>query len=412
VSRVACLVVGTRGDLVPVIALAQGLRTAGHDPVIATSLDHRALVESHGLPFSPLRPSYAEGIAEAGDELGRGTGAGLLRARMVEASRSWAEDGARAVERADLIIGVATVMGALADALGEAHRIPVAHAHLMPLIPTRHIPPPLPPPGRRTLPGPANLALFRAMRLLVWRACFADAISRVRATLNLRPLPWAPRDPAAPVLCAWSPSLLPQPPDWPTTRIRVTGIWAPPASTPAPSDPALVRFVEAGDPPIHAGFGSMQVAPDQRERVARAIQAGIRLSGRRAIIGGDLLSCIPHGSDIHPAGSASYGWLFPRVACVLHHGGSGATHDAARAGVPQIVMPFVVDQFLWAQRLHAAGVAPWRLDRKRLTADAVARAIEQSCRSSDAAQALAGRLRPEDGVGGAIAALQAWRLLG
>jgi UDP:flavonoid glycosyltransferase YjiC (YdhE family) len=30
---------------------------------------------------------------------------------------------------------------------------------------------------------------------------------------------------------------------------------------------------------------------------------------------------------------------------VIHHGGSGTSHSAARAGVPSIVMPFAGDPF-------------------------------------------------------------------
>jgi hypothetical protein len=33
-------------------------------------------------------------------------------------------------------------------------------------------------------------------------------------------------------------------------------------------------------------------------------------------------------------------WLFPRTAAVIHHGGFGTSHSAARAGVPSIVTPF------------------------------------------------------------------------
>jgi UDP:flavonoid glycosyltransferase YjiC (YdhE family) len=43
---------------------------------------------------------------------------------------------------------------------------------------------------------------------------------------------------------------------------------------------------------------------------------------------------------------------------VIHHGGAGTSHTATHAGVPSIVIPFAGDQFFWAGRLAAAGVAP------------------------------------------------------
>ena len=57
-------------------------------------------------------------------------------------------------------------------------------------------------------------------------------------------------------------------------------------------------------------------------------------------------------------GSVSHARLFPRVAAVVHHGGAGTTHTAARAGVPQVVVPHLLDQYYFARRVHDLGVAP------------------------------------------------------
>eukprot|EP00216_Chloropicon_sp_CCMP2111_P002470 CAMPEP_0198235120 /NCGR_PEP_ID=MMETSP1446-20131203/1032_1 /TAXON_ID=1461542 ORGANISM="Unidentified sp, Strain CCMP2111" /NCGR_SAMPLE_ID=MMETSP1446 /ASSEMBLY_ACC=CAM_ASM_001112 /LENGTH=630 /DNA_ID=CAMNT_0043916139 /DNA_START=20 /DNA_END=1912 /DNA_ORIENTATION=+ len=48
---------------------------------------------------------------------------------------------------------------------------------------------------------------------------------------------------------------------------------------------------------------------------------------------------------------APHEWLFPRVACTVHHGGAGTTVSAMRAGVPTIITPVFYDQ--WD---HAYGV--------------------------------------------------------
>lgn len=46
-------------------------------------------------------------------------------------------------------------------------------------------------------------------------------------------------------------------------------------------------------------------------------------------------------------GPQPHGKLFPRCAAVVHHGGAGTTATAARAGVPQLVVPHCGDQFYW-----------------------------------------------------------------
>ena len=66
-------------------------------------------------------------------------------------------------------------------------------------------------------------------------------------------------------------------------------------------------------------------------------------------------------------GDVSHAQLFARTAAVVHHGGAGTTHSAARAGVPQIVIPHLLDQFYFARRVHELGVAPTAIPRKRLT---------------------------------------------
>jgi vancomycin aglycone glucosyltransferase len=48
--------------------------------------------------------------------------------------------------------------------------------------------------------------------------------------------------------------------------------------------------------------------------------------------------------------------LFTRVAAVVHHGGAGTTTTAARAGVPQVVVPQIADQPYWASRVAALGI--------------------------------------------------------
>ena len=53
------------------------------------------------------------------------------------------------------------------------------------------------------------------------------------------------------------------------------------------------------------------------------------------------------GKDCLIVDEVDHALLFPRVAAVVHHGGSGTTATAARAGVPQVIVPHILDQFYW-----------------------------------------------------------------
>lgn len=48
--------------------------------------------------------------------------------------------------------------------------------------------------------------------------------------------------------------------------------------------------------------------------------------------------------------------LLPRAAAILHHGGIGTTAQGLRAGIPQVLAPVFFDQFDNAARLEALGV--------------------------------------------------------
>ncbi|XP_030955169.1 sterol 3-beta-glucosyltransferase isoform X2 [Quercus lobata] len=68
-------------------------------------------------------------------------------------------------------------------------------------------------------------------------------------------------------------------------------------------------------------------------------------------------------------GSVPYKWLFPKCLVAIHHGGSGTTAAALHAGIPQVVCPFMLDQFYWAERMFWLGVAPEPLKRDQLLPD-------------------------------------------
>jgi len=66
-------------------------------------------------------------------------------------------------------------------------------------------------------------------------------------------------------------------------------------------------------------------------------------------------------------GDTPHATLFPRMAGVIHHGGSGTTHNVARAGVPQGLTPQIIDQYYWGQRVYELGIGPEAVPFSQLT---------------------------------------------
>ena len=132
-----------------------------------------------------------------------------------------------------------------------------------------------------------------------------------------------------------SPSLVPRPDDWPDNA-RMCGQWIPPS--PRWSPPAnLTDFLAAGEAPLYVGFGSM-TGFDRRRMLAQIVAA---TAGRRVVFapGWSGIDASDLPSSFLVVGDTPHDWLFPRMSVVVHHGGSGTSHSATRAGVPSVVVP-------------------------------------------------------------------------
>jgi rhamnosyltransferase subunit B len=201
-------------------------------------------------------------------------------------------------------------------------------------------------------------------------------------------------------------------PDWPANTV-VTGFpfydRRDRAGDPAGTDPALLRFLEEGDPPVIFTLGSSAVfaAGDfYRDSVAAA-----RALGRRALllIGEER----NRPAETLPAGVAAfeyapYSEVLPRAAAVVHQGGVGTTGQALRAGVPQLVVPFGHDQFDNGARV-ARKKCGRVLPRRRYDARRAARELRALLGDDDYARgaAAAGRdVRAEDGTAAAVDSIE------
>jgi UDP:flavonoid glycosyltransferase YjiC (YdhE family) len=210
-----------------------------------------------------------------------------------------------------------------------------------------------------------------------------------------------------PVLNGFSPRVVPRPPDW-GAHIHLTGYWFPQDEAWQPPDD-LLRFIEAGPPPVFIGFGSMSIR--HPERATDIILEALRHSGQRAVLhaGWAGIGQRQLPDYVFRIEYAPYAWLFPRVAAVVHHGGSGTTAFGLRAGVPSLLVPFLFDQFYWGRRLAALGVGPEPVPFKKLSAQRLAKALAVAVGDNELRQraaALGQKIRAEDGLGKAIDVIQ------
>lgn len=342
---------GSRGDIVPLAAMALRLRELGVEVRACVPPDEEfaALFARAGIAPIPLGPSTRSVVtrlkAPSADDAAR-LAAELVAARF--------EVLPAAAEGCDVMV-VTGLMPAGARCVAQklGIRYVLACFHIFGL-PSRHFSPA----ARPGTPSPADETDNRVL----WRqdaervnALYAEPLNRHRTAIGLPPVEnvrdhvltdqvWLAADP---VLAPWK--------DLTDLDIVQTGAWILPDERALPE--ALEAFLDAGEPPVYVGFGSMVMrgSPD----LGRIAVEAAREHGRRVVLGRGWADVGPTDDgdpDRLIVGDVNHQALFRRVAAVVHHGGAGTTTTAALAGAPQVLVPQIVDQPHWARRVVELGI--------------------------------------------------------
>ncbi|MBK8020610.1 MAG: glycosyltransferase family 1 protein [Chloroflexi bacterium] len=415
--KLTIIAIGSRGDVQPIVALGRGLSDAGYTVRMVTLESFEAMVRKQGLEFFPVEgdaQSLTRDMMVAGT---KGNGLHLLAmyrgimrtfgAITESYQRSFAAD---ALRDSDAILSQLPG-GFYGYDLAEALRVPYIALSVIPQEITGAWPLSLLP-STFSLGARYNRLTYLFAQQLAWHP-FRKSINEFRRQLGLPPASfwWGnirrlARD-RIPVIQGFSEHVIPTQPEW-GDHVQTTGYWALDESDWSPPE-ALTAFLEAGDPPVFVGFGSMPV-PDPPQTTAHIV-AALERSGRRGILhaGWAKLGAVDLPGSVFPLDYAPYAWLFPRMAAVVHHGGSGTTGFALRSGVPSLVVPFTADQPFWGKRTHDLGVGPAPLPFPKLNGELLARAItemlEDTAMHRQAAQ-LRDRMAAESGVQRAVTIIQ------
>jgi UDP:flavonoid glycosyltransferase YjiC (YdhE family) len=209
------------------------------------------------------------------------------------------------------------------------------------------------------------------------------------------------------MIYGFSPQVVPPPADW-GESVHVTGYWFPEDGDWKPP-PDLLAFIETSPPPLFIGFGSMPVA--DAGSTTQLILEAVKRTNQRCVLhtGWAGIGDQPLPDYIYKIQYAPYGWLFPRMAMVIHHGGSGTTAFGLRAGVPSLAVHMLFDQFFWGERIAALGVGPPPIPFRKLTAERLAQAIEFAISDKQMRQRaaeLGKKIQAENGIDKAIKIIQ------
>ncbi len=432
--RIVLATVGSRGDVQPSALLARALKLRGHDVLLAAPPGFRPWADDFDLEFAPLGSDIHALVVDNPDISSKNPFAALPKQMQLmrrEVAGQFRDLGA-AAEGADFVVGG----GVLAAGSSVAERLGVPFAYLAmqnQIVPSRHHPPAMVP--WYGLPRILNVLAWKSFGLLT-RYVFLPPINNERERLGLGKL----REVMDLVLggrvfVATDNVVFPLPPDAKSSgALQVGAITADELEAIEHSHarrmvrgydarhgegyvegfrdtlPADVEaFLAAGDKPIFVGFGSM---PDPNPaQTTELLFEALRIAGVRAFMArgwaGYGEAAVP--DYVKLIGNVPHNLLFPRTALLVHHGGAGTFATACRAGVPQVVVPQLLDQFFHAHVAVRSGLGPRGPVRTRLTArrlaDAIRRALDEPSYRVRAMQ-LADALRAHGGIARTITEIE------
>lgn len=388
--------IGSRGDVQPFIALAQGLIQNGHHVMVASHPLMKPLVETHSVAFAPIGPdiNLAEEVA-AIRRSARNPAIGLIQGmrfgfEMLEHSH---DDILALCKKTDLVI----VPTAIAAGKNEAELLglPYLSVTLMPwAIPWED-------PERPLIKRVAYRALDGLIHLIT-----TLPLNRIRKRQGLPSVGKEGFTSTRLNLVPVSPAVYPPNPLW-ESRHKVVGYWFAEAPSEWKPPPDLLSFLESGEPPILISLGAMSLGDEEAFQSASLFVGAIQKAETRAIIQGweAGIKQLTLPSNIYAADSLPHSWLLPQCSAVVHHGGYGTTAAGLRAGIPALVIPHIADQFYWGKQIYELGVGPQSIPRTKVDSKGLAAALDELIRNeqiSAAASTLGKQIRSENGIENAV----------
>jgi sterol 3beta-glucosyltransferase len=394
--RIVIPTIGSRGDVQPFIALAQGLTRAGHSVTLASHPVMGSLVQSHDVTFAPIGPDIdlAREVA-ALRARSRNTILGLIRGMRF---------GFDLLERAhaDILAVCRTAELVVVPAAAAVGKNEAELLHL-PYLSVSFMPWSIPwiDPERPVLKRMGYSFFDKLIGLIT-----TLPLNRMRKRLGLPPVGKEGFTSTRLNLIPVSPAVFAPNPHW-EPQHQLTGYWfaEPPGDWHPPG--ALRSFLDNGKPPLLISLGAMSLGDEDALENAVLFVNAVQQAGVRAVIQGweAGMQQLKLPETVFAAGSLPHSWLLPQCAGIIHHGGFGTTSAGLRAGVPHLVIPSIADQFYWGQRVHQLGVGLPFIPRPRLDSAKLTAALGELSTNSGLHAGAAGlgeQIHPEQGLAVAV----------
>jgi vancomycin aglycone glucosyltransferase len=356
--KIACVIFGTRGDVQPMVALATGLIKKGHEVIICAPSENEQLARDNNCQFIKFGPEIKKKVRENPEKQKGGVAVQISPSqgrKIVGDQINILPDLIRGV---DLILGAGIVVGVqtVADILKVPYRLVAFYPIIL----------------GTTKDDPLKNRMMFGFGRVMMNMLMKGFINRNRVKFGLPPIKdlwdhWMGEN----VIIACDKELNPAR-EGVSFAFTQTGFMLLPSKTGLPG--TVEDFINSGKPPVYIGFGSNPITNPEKfgqifEKVRDITKQRLIISKGWADLPGSDTADILYVDDM------PFEFLFPRLAAIIYHGGTGTMAAVARAGIPQAAFPFMGDQFSNRDQIVKLGLGPDTCDFKQMTAEAISEAI-------------------------------------
>jgi len=356
--KIACIILGTRGDVQPIVALADGLIKRGHEITICAPPENEEFISRINCRFIPFGPSPKKAAKEDPKKQKGGVAVKISPKEGKKVISDQINLLPKILNGADLILGVGIVFGVhtAADILNVPYRFVIYYPIVL----------------GTTSDDPLKSRIMFGFGRSMINMFIKGFINKHRAKFSLPPIKdvwshWLGDN----VIVACDPELN-KARDSVSFPFIQTGFMLLPSKNDLPDN--VKNFCKSGNPPVYIGFGSNPIA--DKEKFRQIFEKVKNDTNQRLIISkgwADLPEI--NSSDMIYVNELPFDLLFPRLAAAIYHGGTGTMAAIARAGIPQAAFPFMADQFANRDNIFKLGLGPKTCNFKEMTAESISTAI-------------------------------------
>ena len=363
--KIACIILGTRGDVQPMVALADGLIKRGHELTICAPSENEELAGKINCRFVPFGPEIKKSIKEKPEEQKGGVAVKITPAQGKKLIGDQINLLPSKISDSDLILGAGIVVGVhtAADILKIPYRLVAFYPIILGTTPD----------------DPLKNRMMFSFGKRMMNIAMKGFINKFRREYGLPPISdlwshWMGEN----VIIACDSEISPVREGVAYKNTQTASMMMRSAKT---LSPEIEEFINQGKPPVYIGFGSNPIKGVENynslfEKVNKATGQRLLISKGWAGLPDNSNSAIMYADDM------PFDLLFPKVAAVIYHGGAGTMAAVSRAGIPQAAFPFMADQFDNRKNIVRLGLGPDTCDFKKITADSISEAIMQ-CLTND-----------------------------